>query len=249
MAERRMFAKAITNSDAFLDMPLSSQCLYFHLSMNADDEGFVDRAKSIMRMVGAKDDDLKVLISKSFIIPFETGVIVIKHWKINNYLRNDRITETNYTNEKSLLSLKDNGSYTLGRQVVGNCQASGRQVEAQYSIGKDSIGKDSIEEESICKEEKPLCEGEPSTPTPKVKHKHGIYKQVTLTDDEIKRLDNEFGEEYIKQVIDRIDELVKMNGNKYKWKDFNLVIRKVIRENWSIIKDLKIEKNDCGDVF
>ena len=242
MAERRMFAKAITNSDAFLDMPLSSQCLYFHLSMNADDEGFVDRAKSIMRMVGAKDDDLKVLISKSFIIPFETGVIVIKHWKINNYLRNDRLTETNYTNEKSLLSLKDNGSYTLGRQVVGNCQASGRQVEAQYSIGKDSIGKDSIGKDN--KEESTL----PSTPPSK--HKFGEYGCVLLTSSQYDKLISDYGDKnYIDKVIDRIDEQCKMTGNKYKWKDFNLVIRKVIRENWSIIKDLKIEKNDCGDVF
>ena len=242
MAERRMFAKAITNSDAFLDMPLSSQCLYFHLSMNADDEGFVDRAKSIMRMVGAKDDDLKVLISKSFIIPFETGVIVIKHWKINNYLRNDRLTETNYTNEKSLLSLKDNGSYTLGRQVVGNCQASGRQVEAQYSIAKDSIDK--VSKEESVKEESTL----PSTPT--TKHKFGEYGCVLLTTNQYEKLISDFGDKnYIDKVIDRVDEQCKMTGNKYKWKDFNLVIRKVIRENWSIIKDLKIEKNDCGDVF
>ena len=89
MAQKRMFDKTITNSDEFLDMPDSSQNLYFHLSMNADDDGFVNNWKSIMRMTGHKQDDLKVLTAKQFIIPFDSGVIVIRHWRINNYLRNE----------------------------------------------------------------------------------------------------------------------------------------------------------------
>lgn len=111
MAERRMFAKTIIDSDAFLDMPLSSQLLYFHLSMRADDEGFVNKPKTIMRMVGAKDDDINVLIAKKFIIPFESGVVVIKHWRIHNYLQNDRITETKYKEERALLEFDDNKAY------------------------------------------------------------------------------------------------------------------------------------------
>lgn len=117
MAERRMFAKTIIDSDAFLDMPLSAQALYFHLSMRADDEGFVNNPKKIQRVIGATDDDLKILIAKSFIIPFESGIVVIKHWKIHNYIRGDRITPTKYTDEKSLLEVKDNGAYTISEEI------------------------------------------------------------------------------------------------------------------------------------
>ena len=113
MAERRMFAKSIIDSDAFLDMPLSAQSLYFHLSMRADDEGFINNHKKIQRMIGASDDDMKVLLAKNFIISFESGVIVIKHWKIHNYIRADRLIKTNYEEERSLLDVKDNGAYTL----------------------------------------------------------------------------------------------------------------------------------------
>ena len=113
MAERRMFAKTIIDSDAFLDMPLSAQALYFHLSMRADDDGFVNNPKKIQRMVGASDDDCKLLIMKRFILTFESGVIVIKHWKIHNYIQKDRYKETVYRKEKSMLELKKNNSYSL----------------------------------------------------------------------------------------------------------------------------------------
>ena len=113
MAERRMFAKTIIDSDAFVDMPLSTQALYFHLSMRADDEGFVNSPKKIQRMIGATDDDMRILAGKKFIIPFETGIVVIKHWKIHNYIRGDRIVETKYTDEKSMLILNENGAYSL----------------------------------------------------------------------------------------------------------------------------------------
>ena len=145
MAERRMFAKTIIDSDAFLDMPLSTQALYFHLSMRADDEGFINNPRKIQRMIGASDDDLRVLIAKNFIIPFESGVVVIKHWKIHNYIRNDRIHDTKYTEEKALLSVKDNGSYTLN---ADKCQTSVRQLsdtlDTEVRLGKVRLGKDSI---------------------------------------------------------------------------------------------------------
>jgi len=113
MAEKRMFSQKITRSDAFLAMPTSARLLYYDLSMDADDDGFVDRPKSIMRLTGASDDDLAVLIAKSFVIPFDNGICVIKHWRINNYIRGDRYKETNYLELKNKLSVKDNGSYTL----------------------------------------------------------------------------------------------------------------------------------------
>lgn len=138
MAERRMFAKTIIDSDAFLDMPLSTQCLYFHLSMRADDDGFINNPKKIQRMIAASEDDLKLLITKNFIIPFESGIVVIKHWKIHNYIRGDRYKETVYQEEKSLLIEKDNKAYTTGipsdNQVV-------YQMDTQVRLGKDSIGK------------------------------------------------------------------------------------------------------------
>jgi hypothetical protein len=112
MAERRMFAKTIIDSDAFLDMPLSAQALYFHLSMRADDDGFINNPKKIQRMVGASDDDCKLLLMKRFIIAFESGVVVIKHWKIHNYIQKDRYKPTVYQEEKSLLIEKDNKVYT-----------------------------------------------------------------------------------------------------------------------------------------
>lgn len=150
MSERRMFAKTIIDSDAFLDMPLSTQALYFHLSMRADDEGFINNPKKIKRMIGASDDDLKILIAKNFIIPFESGVVVIKHWRIHNYIRADRLVDTKYTEERSLLTVKENGSYTMAndvRQMSDTCPSNDGQMSAQVSIGKDSIGKDSIERE------------------------------------------------------------------------------------------------------
>lgn len=153
MAERRMFSKTIIDSDAFLDMPLTTQALYFHLSMRADDEGFINNPKKIMRMIGASEDELKLLIAKSFIIPFESGVCVIKHWKIHNYLRNDRFKPTVYTDEKSQLVEKDNKAYSI-RQLVPAVGIplgipNADQMETQDRLGKDSIGKSSIGEENI----------------------------------------------------------------------------------------------------
>lgn len=150
MAERRMFAQTIIDSDAFLTMPLSTQALYFHLSMRGDDEGFVNKPKAIMRTLGASEDDLKILIAKNFIIPFESGVVVIKHWKIHNYIRGDRLKDTVYQEEKSLLIEKENGSYSINvNRLTDNCQTNDGQLtgNCQHRLGKVSIGKVSIEED------------------------------------------------------------------------------------------------------
>ena len=136
MAERRMFAKTIIDSDAFLEMPQSTQLLYFHLSMRADDDGFINKPKTVMRMVCCKEDDMRILIGKKFIIPFESGVVVIKHWKIHNYIRNDRYNETKYCEEKSTLEFDENGAYKLmdGIPLVN-------QMDTQVRLGKDRLGK------------------------------------------------------------------------------------------------------------
>ena len=136
MAERRMFAKSIVLSDAFLDMPLSARCLYFTLGMLADDDGFVSGPKSIMRQCGASEDDMKMLLAKRYILSFESGVIVIKHWRINNYLRSDRYQQTTYIEEKDTLTLDQKGAYTEINKV-------GIPSMGIPSIGKDRLGKDS----------------------------------------------------------------------------------------------------------
>lgn len=138
MAERRMFAKTIVLSDAFLDMPLSARCLYFTLGMFADDDGFVNSPKGIMRQAGCSEDDMKVLLAKKFLLAFDSGVIVIKHWRINNYLRNDRYMPTKYIDEKAMLSEDENNAYTLSKPV-------GIPSNGIPSIGKDSIGKDRLD--------------------------------------------------------------------------------------------------------
>ena len=154
MAERRMFTKKITESDAFLDMPCSTQVLYFHLNMSADDDGFVNNPKKIQRMVGCSDDDMKLLILKSFIIVFESGVIVIKHWKMHNYIQSDRYKPTDYTDEKSLLEIKRNKAYTLAggdaTEIPENTDDSNNVYKMDtdcvrsVSVGKDRLGKDRL---------------------------------------------------------------------------------------------------------
>lgn len=119
MAEKRMFAKTIIDSDAFLEMPMSARLLYYDLAMRADDDGFINSPKKIMKIVGATTDDLNILILRKFIIPFENGVVVIKHWRIHNYIRKDTYTPTPYLEQKSMLAMDENKAYTLVNQDRG----------------------------------------------------------------------------------------------------------------------------------
>ena len=160
MAEKRMFSKTIIDSDAFLDMPLSSQALYFHLSMRADDDGFVNNPKKIQRIIGCGDDDLKLLMCKKFLIPFESGIVVIKHWRIHNYIRNDRYKETNYIEEKSMLGIEKNKAYSLLTENKGctpliSSSANGIPMvgkrDTQNRLDKNSLDKNREEETSIDK--------------------------------------------------------------------------------------------------
>ena len=120
MAEKRMFAKTIIDSDAFVEMPISARLLYYDLGMRADDDGFVNSPKKIMRMIGASEDDMRILAMRKFIIPFDNGLVVIKHWRINNYLRSDRYRETTYKDEKALLLIDENNAYTLADEEEKN---------------------------------------------------------------------------------------------------------------------------------
>lgn len=146
MAEKRMFSKTIIDSDAFLDMSLSTQALYFHLSMRADDDGFVNNPKKIQRMIGAGDDELKMLIAKRFIIPFDSGICVIKHWRIHNYIQKDRYKETVYQDEKAHLILKENKSY---KYVETPCIQNVSKVETQIRLDKTREDKNRLEENRL----------------------------------------------------------------------------------------------------
>mgnify|MGYP007031186994 CR=1 FL=1 len=149
MAKKRMFSLQIVDTDAFLDMPSSSQLLYYHMAMRADDEGFIGNPKRIMRMTGASEDDYKVLVAKKFIIPFESGVCVIKHWLVHNTIRMDRFGGTTYLKEKAQLVLKDNKAYKLvdiSPEIDG--LPNGNQMVPQVKLSKVNISKDSIAETS-----------------------------------------------------------------------------------------------------
>ena len=133
MANKRMFSLSIVDTDNFLEMPISSRLLYYELGMRADDDGFVDNWKKILLFTGLKEDDLKILIAKSFIIPFESGVIVIRHWRMNNYLQSDRIKPTTHQEEFKQLGIDENNVYNLYTECI-------------HSIDKNSIDKISIVE-------------------------------------------------------------------------------------------------------
>lgn len=142
MAQRRMFSRKITETDRFLEMPLSSQALYFHLNMGADDEGFIDKAKTIQRTIGASDDDMKLLIAKGFLIPFDSGVVVIRHWRIHNYIRSDRFQSTLHQDEKT--QLEYDHSKTAMLKPLENVIPNGYQMDTQDRVSKVSLDKDRL---------------------------------------------------------------------------------------------------------
>jgi hypothetical protein len=240
MASKRMINLTVIDTDAFLEMPLSTQALYFHLNLRADDDGFVGSPKIICRTVGASDDDLKLLIAKRFIIIFEDGVIVIKHWRMHNTLSVNRYKETNYTEDKALLKLKTNNSYTLGdgktiddsrliemskRQVDASKTNNRRTIDEQKTnTDKNRIDKNRIEEISIDKnridktrvdnKEKSIKEKDAAKAATPVKHKYGEYNNVLLTDEELDKLIAEFPD-YQKR-IENLSNYIASTGKKYK---------------------------------
>lgn len=200
MANKRMYSKDITDSDPFIELSSAAQALYFHLNQGADDDGFNNQVQMAMWKAHASIDDLKVLMAKNFIIRFEKGIIVIKHWRLHNTLRKDRYTPTNYQEELSLLGIKDNGVYTLGCQTVADGLPSGCP-----SIDKNSKDKDSLVENSI----------EEAAPPKPSRHKYGMYENVLFTDEEYQKLTEEFPHDYTER-IERLSEYIASTGKKYK---------------------------------
>ena len=233
MANKRMFTMHIVDSDAFLDMPLSTQSLYFHLNMRADDDGFIGNPKRVQRLIGASEDDLKLLIAKRFVLTFEDGVIVIKHWRMHNTIRGDRYTQTQYKDELSMLKTKDNNSYTLsngGDDLVASRLPSGCQVVANVSppdIGLDiDIDKDIyIPSTDVTGNTSEKTVTKKKTET---KHKYGEYNHVLLKDSELEKLNSDYGCDKTEQAIKYLDEYIEMKGTKYK--SHYLVMRKWVFE-------------------
>ena len=229
MAIKRMFTMKIVDSDAFLDMPLSTQALYFHLNMRADDDGFIGNPKRIQRLIGASDDDLKLLIAKRFVLVFENGVIVIKHWRMHNTLSANRYTETAYIDEKKALLLKDNKAYSLNSGIalddtkrlksskdetnvelmLNNCRTN-----VEHSLNTD-IDKD-IDKDKGLDKDNTHAQKKPT------KHKHGEYSNVLLTDDEYNKLNQDYPN--AEELITFLDEYIEMKG--YKAKSHYLAIKK-----------------------
>lgn len=188
-----MFSLKIVDSDLFLDMPLSSQCLYFHLSMRADDDGFVNNPKKIIKIIGANEDDLKILIAKGFVIVFEQGIIVITHWRINNFIRKDRYKPTLYENEVQSLSQTKNGMYI---KEVGCHLVAGRLTSGQPSIDKVSIDKGRVEQ---------------ATPF----SFYGEYKNIRLTEEEYRKLKDKL-QGHTDMMIEKLSRYIKSTGKTYQ---------------------------------
>ena len=197
MAKKRMFSIDIVGSDAFLDMAHESQALYLQLSMRADDDGFIGNPKTVVRIAGVSNAAFEELLQKRFILQFPSGVVVVKHWKINNDIKKDRYSPTVYTDEFQMLSTKENKAYTERSVNVSTLDTERRQnvstLDTQYSIDENSKDKDSIV----------LC-----------KHAHGFFANVLLTDEEMQKLSSEIPN--LDDYIERLSNYLANNKKEYK---------------------------------
>lgn len=195
MAQRRMISDKVIKTDSFMEMPHSTKNLYFYLMMEADDDGFVSNPKTIMRMVNAVDDDYKILVGKRFVVPFESGVCVIKHWLIHNLIRADRKVDTQWSEEKKLLVVDpDTQKYSLDKGL----QPSDNQMTTKcpHRLGKVRLGK--VKEQ----------------PTPK--RAFGEFKKVLLTEVERDKFISSYGHSQAKTLLDELDQYVESTGKKYQ---------------------------------
>lgn len=188
-----MFSKQITTSDAFVEMPMSSQLLYFHLNMEADDDGFVSNPNRITKMVGANTDDLKILLGKRFLLAFKSGVVVIKHWLLHNAVRKDMYKETQYLDEKKLLQIKDNSVYTEVRNES--------VTSPLHRLDQDRLDKIRLEENTdIVASDKVI---------------YGEFKNVKLTDEEYQKLCAKFSEKNTLIIIEELSAYMASKGKRY----------------------------------
>lgn len=226
MAQKRMFSLNVVDTDKFLEMPISSRLLYYELGMRADDDGFVSNWKKILLFTGLKEDDMKVLIAKQFIIPFESGVIVIRHWRLNNYLQNDRTKPTIYQKEFKSLGIDNNNVYIMDTTCI-------------HSIDKNSIDKNSIEEKEIYKEKE-------------IKNKYGEFNNVLLTKEEYHKLE----QANLLPYIEKLSSYIASKGKKYKshyatiltWNRGDKQTKTSIEPEW-LDKEIKPKVNKEAEEF
>lgn len=213
MAKKRMFCMEIVDSDAFMEMPGSSQLLYFHLGMRADNEGFVANPKGIIKRLGSGDDDYKVLLAKKFILEFASGVCVIKHWLMHNAIRLDREGRTVYALERSQLFVKQNKSYTLDedQQDIEKTHYFGN---ARQLPGKSQANLTKL---NLTKHKEKKEKRERSSPLKKKedKKKYGEFENVLLTDIELSKLHQKFGESNTNVIIEELSSYIASRGRRY----------------------------------
>ena len=224
MAQRRMFSLDIVNEDKFIEMPVTSQALYFHLGLRADDEGFVGSVKQIIRGLGFQMGDLKTLMENEYVYAFDSGVVVIKDWNVHNNIRKDRLKETRYAEEKNQLLLVDdvyNFIECSNSNSAVSCQPNVNQMSAQVRLGKVRLGKVSIDKD---------------TPVPKPKKiKYGEFEKVSLTENEHQKLIEKLGQTVVDDFISRLDNYKASTGKTYK-SDYATIL------NWQRKEPIKTDK-------
>ena len=206
MAERRMFSKSLIDSDAFVDMTAEARLLYYDLAMRADDDGFVNSPRKIMRMLGSSQQSLDELIRNGFIIAFDSGVIVITHWKMHNYIPKDRYKPTVYTSELAKLEFKE-GVYCLADTLDTTCIQNVSRMDTQDRLGKDRLGKESEDEDRA---EKDLpCGSHTHNKKP-----YGEFENVMLTDEELSKLKSDVTN--YERYIEELSNYMARTGKRYK---------------------------------
>lgn len=217
-----MFSMKIVDSDPFKEMPLSAQALYFHLVMNADDEGFLNNAKSVQRSIMASDDDMKLLIAKDFIIRFESGIMVIKHWKMHNTIQPSRLKPTQYTEERSLLNVKENKAYTLNLKDIGTLPTDCQQNDSECQQNDAEIRLEEIRLEECSVVESERAQPAPTT-TPSSVTYNSLIKQYgkEFVDERIKRAKMYKGTNNLDTVANWCAEDFKRQKTKHKQNTFN----------------------------
>ena len=238
MAQRRMTSLEVIDTDVFLDMPVSSQLLYFHLNARADDDGFIASPKKIARSVQASTDDMRILLAKKFLIEFEDGVCVIKHWRMNNYIRKDRYTETKYLDHKQALYIRRNGAYTLTsdsravkvplghfkiEDIIGD--DTGRLPSGvpdgvpTGDAGKDRLGKDRLGKDSVEKKKKPY---------------QSISYLSKIPKDDVAEFIKKFNveEEGVKSKAEDLLNYCQAHGKRYK--NYKAMLRNAIKSDFGL---------------
>ena len=212
MAERRMFKKSFFYTDRYFKLSAQAQLLYIHLCFNADDDGFVDNPCFVCRITGADEEDLKALIEKEYLISFDSGIVVIKHWRTHNSIQKDRYKETVYKEEKSMLGVDSYGAYFITEKTVDtDCIQDGYKTDTQVRLGKDSIGEVSIGKE---KEDKSLSLSHAREKKSADKSPYGEFDNVMLTGDEYLKLKKEYPE--ADTVIGELSDYMRSKGIKYE---------------------------------